>query len=137
MVVLTEFAFVTKRKFNIVIDFRCYTGTKFHSETVKCFTFNRISRAISQSYDRINIIVHQVIGCGNSDFRLNIHTIFKFPKFTNLCSDDTGQDVTIIARYFLVGRILISVLFDMDITQTCFRCYPKAVDVHIITGHCL
>lgn len=43
--------FITKREFNLRVNFRSYTGAKLHSETVKSFTLNSISRTVSQGYD--------------------------------------------------------------------------------------
>ena len=122
LVVLAEFTLITKRKFNLVIDFRSYTGAKFHTETVKGFTFNRISRTVSQGYDWINIIIKQVVSRGNSGFRLNVHTIGQLKVFADFGSDNTGQNVAVIGRYTLVGRIFISILLDMNVTQSSFRC---------------
>lgn len=40
LVVLSEFSFITKRKLDIIVDFRGYTGTKFHSKTLRSLIFD-------------------------------------------------------------------------------------------------
>lgn len=116
-IVLTELALIADGHFKTVADVKRQTGTGFQTELVQIFALNLINRAVRQGNHRNRIILNKIIGCGNMNFRTNAETAIGEEILFNPDSENTGQNVIGNRINSLSDTILISVLFNVEITN--------------------